>query len=659
MNIRWIRKNETEFQEIETMKKRIWNQLKKAAVVTVLAGIVGNCMVSASEFSTQEEQKVLLKQSAQWTDEKNFQAEVCLELSGLKELCTEMSKNESAILEQQNAQTGQNEQAVETEQPDEEDYINENAQAAEEMQLEENLPSGDEDVYDEDTYDEDVYGEEDTYLEENDQAGENGQAEENKQPAEEGQGTNDGQNPESSHPASDARYFLTAYISEYFQVDETGLKHDMQAESVKIQNQKGQETEVTKLTCEVPVKDAETDTFSLKIPVSLREEYRISPVSVSYPVCQDELTQKEQTQEGQTQNEQIQKEQTTAGAYLWKKTGEDIEVVTVSPSASLQVAEAKTGLTADLQPKESKVRAGQQVSYVLTVNNTGELALENIEVHSSFSMENIKASWEQQEGFTADGTQGMLSALQPGETKKLRMDLQLTENQSGELIHTVTLKTGHPGKDEEIGCQTAVKVTAEELKAAFEVEKTADRTQAYPGDTITYQICIRNTGERTLHSVLSTERFQNAGILAKFVQKEGVTLSNNGTQALIPQITPGEAFALYATVTIPQYFTSQELVNEVTVISDETGSQIMKSQSNVTLTTNTNTVTATPEPTPVTAQTYSDGYGYASKSAGAYSAASKPKTGDETEIALYIVLGIFAFMSGISAFCYNRKKKQH
>ena len=32
------------------------------------------------------------------------------------------------------------------------------------------------------------------------------------------------------------------------------MKYDMQAESVKIQNQKGQETEITKLTCEVPVK---------------------------------------------------------------------------------------------------------------------------------------------------------------------------------------------------------------------------------------------------------------------------------------------------------------------------------------------------------------------------------------------------------------------
>ena len=641
MIIRWIKiKNETEFQEIETMKKRIWNQLKKVAVLAALAGIVGNCVASASEFSAQEEQKVLLKQSAQWTDEKNFQAEVCLELSGLKELCTEMSENGNAILEQQNVQTGQNEQAVETEQPDEEDYINENAQAAEEMQLEKNTLSDDEDVYDEDAQDEDIF------LEENNQAGENGQAEENKQPAEEGQGTSDGQNPENSQLASDVRYFLTAYMSEYFQVDETGLKHDMQAESVKIQNQKGQETEITKLTCEVPVKDAQADTFGLKIPVSLREEYRISPVSVSYPVCQDKLSLKEQTQEA-------------TGAYFWKKAEDNAQVLAVSDAASLQVAEAKAGIEAELQPEVDKTRSGQKISYALTVSNTGELSLENIEVRSSFSMENIKASWEQMDGFVADSAQGVITALQPGETKKLRMNLQLTENQSGELIHTVTLKTGYPGKDEEISCQTDAQVAVEELKAAFEVDKTADRTQAYPGDMITYQICIRNTGERTLHSVLSTERFQNAGILAKFVQKEGVTLSNNGTQALIPQIAPGEAFALYATVTIPQYFTSQELVNEVTVISDETGSQIMKSQSNVTLTTNTNTATVTPEPTPVTVQTYSDGYGYASKSAGAYSAASKPKTGDETEIALYIVLGIFAVMSGISAFYYLRSQKRH
>ena len=199
---------------------------------------------------------------------------------------------------------------------------------------------------------------------------------------------------------------------------------------------------------------------------------------------------------------------------------------------------------------------------------------------------------------------------------------------------------------------------AAELKAAFEVEKTADRTEAYPGDTITYQICIRNTGERTLHSILSTERFQNAGIQAKFVQKEGVTINSSGTQAMIPQIAPGEAFALYATVTVPQYLSSQELINEVIVVAEETGSQTVKSQSEVTLTANENTVTATPQPTETALQTYGGGNGYASKSADSYAAASKPRTGDETEIGLYLAMAILAGMSGLVGFAYKKGNKK-
>ena len=439
-----------------------------------------------------------------------------------------------------------------------------------------------------------------------------------------------------------ARYFLTAYISEYFQVEESGLKYDMQAESVHIQNQKGKETEITKLTCEVQFTDDEKDTFSLRIPVTLREEYRISPVSVSYPVCQDEPLEKDQDSPNST------------GVYFISRTGDSDEVLAVSPSASLEVAAAKTGITAVLKQSISEVRAGQSVPYVLEVRNTGELSLENIVISSTFSINDVKAEWESDTGFTVNGLQGVLTALQPGETRMLRATAQLTENQSGKLIHTVTVKSKHPGKDEKIGCQTSTEIRVSQLKAAFEVEKTADRTQAYPGDTITYQICIRNTGERTLHSVLSTERFQNAGIQAKFVSKEGITLSSNSTQALIPQIAPGEVVALYATVTIPQYFASQELINEVTVISDETGTQTKKSRSNVALTGNENIMTVTPGPTAVATQTYGDGYGYASKTANAYATASKPRTGDETETMLYIVLGIFAVMSGIGAFVHRK-----
>ena len=579
------------------MKKRIWDQLKKAVTVTVLAGIMGNCMISAAEFDAQEFSvpEILLQQSAEWTDRENFQAELQLEVSGLKKLYDD-KKEENIQSEDSDINKASDEASVN----ETEDQISETEDTGEKTEIE-------------------------TETEEHIQQDKVQQSEE--------------------IPSVETRYFLTTYISEYFQINESGLKHDMQAETVHIQNRKGEETDIVKLTCEVLKPEENADTFTLKIPVSLRKEYQILPVAEAYPVCQDQP---------------LSKDQDVSGTYFWAKTGEESRILSVTESASLTVPEAKTGIVAELQQETEKVRAGQKMEYTLTIQNTGKLLLENVEISSAFSLDGIKASWETEEGFRVnDGTQGVLDALAPGENRKLQMTLQLAEDQSGELIHTVTVKTKHPGKDESIGCQTSAKLQVETLKAAFEVEKTADRTEAYPGDTITYQICIRNTGERTLHSVLSTERFQNAGIQAKFVQKEGVTINSSGTQAMIPQIAPGEAFALYATVTIPQYFASQELVNEVTVVSDETGTQTMKSQSNVTLTGNTNTVTVTPQPTVSAVQTYEDGNSYASKSAGAYAAASKPRTGDETEIVLYIVMGIFAVMSGFGAFGYLKGKKQH
>ena len=587
------------------MKKRIWHQLKKAVVVTVLAGLMGNLTVSESEFDTQESvaAEVLLQQSAQWTDPENFQAELLLEVSGLKKLYRNMQEDKTVSAEQKNDGN-----PADAAQPEENDLSYENVWPEENELSDGNIK---EDVND--------------WSDKNARQGETPEPDDDKAEKDE-----------------TARYFLTAYISEYFQVEESGLKYDMQAESVHIQNQKGKETEIMKLTCEVQFTDDEKDTFSLRIPVTLREEYRISPVSVSYPVCQDEPLEKDQDSLNST------------GVYFISRTGDSDEVLAVSPSASLEVAAAKTGITAVLKQSISEVRAGQSVPYVLEVRNTGELSLENIVISSTFSINDVKAEWESDTGFTVNGLQGVLTALQPGETRMLRATAQLTENQSGKLIHTVTVKAKHPGKDEEIGCQTSAEIRVSQLKAAFEVEKTADRTQAYPGDTITYQICIRNTGERILHSVLSTERFQNAGIQAKFVSKEGITLSSNGTQALIPQIAPGEVVALYATVTIPQYFASQELINEVTVISDETGTQTKKSRSNVALTGNENIMTVTPGPTAVATQTYGDGYGYASKTANAYATVSKPRTGDETETMLYIVLGIFAVMSGIGAFVHRK-----
>ena len=77
------------------MKKRIWNQLKKAVMITAAVGILGAGAVSAAEFEAAElyVPAVGLKQSAQWIDEEKFQAELTLEVSGLKELYKNQQEN--------------------------------------------------------------------------------------------------------------------------------------------------------------------------------------------------------------------------------------------------------------------------------------------------------------------------------------------------------------------------------------------------------------------------------------------------------------------------------------------------------------------------------------------------------------------------------------
>ena len=445
------------------------------------------------------------------------------------------------------------------------------------------------------------------------------------------------------------KYFLTACLSEYFQIEEAQVPAGTQMETVVIRNQKGEKTELTKLNYPVEISEETEDSFQVTFPVVLREEYQVCAVSVSYPVCQDEP---------------LQKDRAGMGTYFWRygSAGEMDTVLDECPSEKLSVKAAEAGLSAALQADEEQIRAGQSAGYVLQVENTGKLPLENIEISSTFSLNDVKAVWEYEQGFQVNGMQGILEKLNPGEKRTVRLTLQLTEEQSGDILHTVTVKAKHPGKEENIGCQTSAKITAAALKAAFEVEKTADRKETYPGETITYQICIRNTGERTLHSVLSTERFLNANIQAQFVQKEGVTLNSTRTQALIPQIAPGEAFALYATVTLPQYFANQELVNEVSVISDETGSETIRSQSNLTVNAPETTLTPTPTMFPVLTptpayQSYDSGYG--AKTGNAYAAASKPKTGDETETEKFLIIGIFAVISGISGALLKRKSMKN
>lgn len=563
------------------MKNRIWNQTK--AAVLAMAAILSGICVPFQEMQVSGAELVApvlnIEQSAKWTDEENYKAELTLRLSGLNTL-----KDVSKVDQEQ-----------------------EKIQA--EMETESFTEDAGEKAEEDFTADEGEKAEEDF--------GEGGAVEKAET-----------ENP--AMPEEKKEYILTTYISEYFLLDTASLPEEITAETVSIKNQKGEDTEILRLTEHLQMEKITEDYYALTVPVTLRPEYQLSWEKRTYPVVQDEP---------------LQKDQTGLGTFLQEKTGEELQTLVSNPSPELLVNAAKTGIEAVLRADVEKTKAGQPVNYILDVTNTGQLPLADIQFSSSFSMEDIRAVWESESDFYVDGKEAVLAALNPGESRRLRMTLLPDENKEGDLFHTVTVKTKHPGREELIGCQASCQIKVEGLKASFEVEKTADRTEAFPGDTITYQICIRNTGEKTLHSVLSTERFLNANIQAQFMPKEGVTLNSTRTQALISSIAPGEALGLYAVVTIPQYFESQELVNEVTVISDETGTTNMKSRSEVTV--KSAEVTVTPQIT----QTYSSyqSYGSGSKSGSAYETASKPSTGDDTKGTFFLALCVCAVIVGVAA----------
>lgn len=563
------------------MKNRIWNQTK--AAVLAMAAILSGICVPFQEMQVSGAELVVpvlnIEQSAKWTDEENYKAELTLRLSGLNTL-----KDVSKVDQEQ-----------------------EKIQA--EMETESFTEDAGEKAEEDFTADEGEKAEEDF--------GEGGAVEKAET-----------ENP--AMPEEKKEYILTTYISEYFLLDTASLPEEITAETVSIKNQKGEDTEILRLTEHLQMEKITEDYYALTVPVTLRPEYQLSWEKRTYPVVQDEP---------------LQKDQTGLGTFLQEKTGEELQTLVSNPSPELLVNAAKTGIEAVLRADVEKTKAGQPVNYILDVTNTGQLPLTDIQFSSSFSMEDIRAVWESESDFYVDGKEAVLAALNPGESRRLRMTLLPDENKEGDLFHTVTVKTKHPGREELIGCQASCQIKVEGLKASFEVEKTADRTEAFPGDTITYQICIRNTGEKTLHSVLSTERFLNANIQAQFMPKEGVTLNSTRTQALISSIAPGEALGLYAVVTIPQYFESQELVNEVTVISDETGTTNMKSRSEVTV--KSAEVTVTPQIT----QTYSSyqSYGSGSKSGSAYETASKPSTGDDTKGTFFLALCVCAVIVGAAA----------
>lgn len=249
-----------------------------------------------------------------------------------------------------------------------------------------------------------------------------------------------------------------------------------------------------------------------------------------------------------------------------------------------------TNLQADLllsvQAEDDTIKAGRDLVYTITAENTGECDLKDIRISYNFSENGLAGEWSEGAEDTVGNT-AYIEKLEMSATKILYLTVHLPEDRTNPVLLKLTATAGKVSAEneteetEEIVKNTELVTQIQALQAAFEVTKTADCSMAVPGDEIRFLICIRNTGERTLHSVVTTERFQLGNVPVRFLEKEGVTLNKAKTKAKIEQIAPGEAFGLEAVVTLPEGLEDQKLINEVSVTTLETGEQTKIAQSEI------------------------------------------------------------------------------
>lgn len=98
-------------------------------------------------------------------------------------------------------------------------------------------------------------------------------------PEEERRGIRGKQNPDvEPEPVT-----CVVYVSEYFSPETTSLPENVQTQQIPVKNQKGEDTEITKLVYKIETENFHEESILLQIPLSLREEYR-------YPVEESQLS---------------------------------------------------------------------------------------------------------------------------------------------------------------------------------------------------------------------------------------------------------------------------------------------------------------------------------------------------------------------------------
>ncbi len=279
---------------------------------------------------------------------------------------------------------------------------------------------------------------------------------------------------------------IVDYISEYWDIDPEGLPEGCIVETLPVTNQNGQADTIYKLTYPITREMGADNQEEIRIPVILREAYRDVAEKTLYETNQDTPLDKD-------------REGTGASVEYVDLEGRDQIVSAETPR--LEVYPAQPDFLLEKKAVDPEVEAGGEAEYEFRLVNCGQAELEDLLLEDVFDREGVELVFDQAEGTALEngGKSLRVAKVGLGEEIILTGKARVPEDAQGDYENTVTGTVTDPKNPGEIikrEAKATVTVPGGPApsdtpeKGDFEVEKTVDKEQVSPGETLTYQIRI-------------------------------------------------------------------------------------------------------------------------------------------------------------------------
>ena len=268
------------------------------------------------------------------------------------------------------------------------------------------------------------------------------------------------------HPTS---YELVVWISEYFQPDASFVAPEgCLKEELPIETADGRSSSITGFRWKI---NSGEQGKQLKIPVTLRDEYRFPAEKHTVPTCQDIL-----------HANAISGEENGGGVYIVKKVENEKNILCKALSKSLEIPAAHMDFSVEMEAKEKALYTGKRIHMAVNLTNNGQVPFYKISLQAKVKEQELVPVWEKEPGLEVSESGAVLESLSAGETRILSFYIDPDMDQKSNLELELFAKTENPVSLEKAAEK---QLTLQQGKASFTVKKTADCDNASPGETVT------------------------------------------------------------------------------------------------------------------------------------------------------------------------------